>query len=94
MSELTQWIQELTQAVSAEAPQIARKYARILTPGWEAIDLQGFILAEPKESFTPFGETPVAFSVIEWFQAASDAGPVMSDLPAEIGGLLSLVTDR
>lgn len=94
MNEIVDWIQRLNTAERSKDPKVSANFRRILIPGWKPAEFDGFLRAEGQQAFTPFGGTPVSFSVLEWLDTPRARGQTLSELPTQIGGMLSLVADR
>lgn len=95
MSEIVDWVQRLKELERKSSANVAANFRRILIPGWEPIELDGFLRTEAQGNVPVFGGTPTSFSVLEWLDNASgESVQMLSELPSQIGALLTLVSDR
>ncbi len=94
MNEIVDWVKRLQAAEHSRQPKLSPNFRRMLIPGWEPAHFDGFLRTQGQHAFTPFGGTPTSFSVLEWLDVARSGAQTLSELPPQIGGLLTLVTDR
>ena len=95
MSEIVDWVQRLKELEQKHVTNVATSFRRILVPGWEPLNFEGFLRAAAQGYVPQFGNTPASFSVLQWLDCPSNETPqILSELPSQIGALLTLVCDR
>lgn len=91
MSTLRDWLYKIKEESEKDEPQLGFNYGRLVSPGFEPLDHQGFIRLEAQGIVDRAGSSPEALSVSQWFDTEQNT---ISDLPSLISASLTLLADR
>jgi hypothetical protein len=91
MSTLREWLHKTKEESSSDTPNLSANFGRIIAPGFEPLNLEGFIRVEPKGKVDRAGNSPEVISITQWLDSAPNT---ISDLPTLISASLTLITNR
>ena len=91
MSTLRDWLHQLKEEAEKDTPQLKSSVGRIVSPGFEPLDHEGFLRLAAQGTIDRFGNAPEAFSMSQWMDTTKDR---ISDLPSLLSASLTFLADR
>lgn len=95
MTTVSEWLRALTSEFNQETPSVGISMRRILVPGFDPLQGNGFLVFEAGQSIYRMGMPPEASGLVRWPEVVSSDGfNIEDDFPSHLGAALSLVSDR
>ena len=93
MSELVDWVGRIQQ-LDKKSASIYPRMQRLLAPGWQPLDFEGFVRSKGQGHVASGITTPYSMSILVWAEPSDRANTISPQISAEFGSLLSLISDR
>src|SRR5712691_4413915 len=94
MPSLAQWIRDLADAVRRQPPQVETHMRRVLVPGFQPLDAEGFVRFAAVKAIYRVGMPPEALSVLQWMSKRAGDEHKLDEFAMHMGAGLTLVCDR